>query len=223
MMKKIFSIVLILAFATYGMALCVSPTIESDCYDFQKMQAEYDLMNMQVLPSCIALNENGCAAILFPNFSDKKQKNIVIFTPEGNVMSFYRFRSYGAAAIELTNDYIIVYLVRDEKKVIYDFNGRQCEVDNSLGGEVSEKYRELTEKDKIILNQMQLIKSKKGYEYTVTLNEIPIYHCSSWVVLRSSIILFVFLGSAIAVLGAFIHIKRQAQSSVTTFDETSLG
>lgn len=69
---------------------------------------------------CFDVNENGLIAV---GCSDFEKKTVCIYTSEGNFEYGYEFQCSGAFGVEIKNDHLIIYFVRSDVKLVFDFLG----------------------------------------------------------------------------------------------------
>lgn len=109
---------------------CVDSNVVKENLNFSKTQETYDMLFFPAIPECISLSENKYIGI---SFNEGSQKKIIILDPYGNYAT-YQFHTEGSFAIELTEKEILIYLVRSQLKVSYDFDGNLNYIDDTLKG-----------------------------------------------------------------------------------------
>lgn len=201
-MKKYISIICLFVLFNSTNVFC---EISNNSEDFLcKTLETYDLLNFPVVPRCVALNNKHYVAILFQDNSSEK---ITLIGPSGEQSTFC-FNTMGSSLIELTEDRIILYLLRSDLRKIYDFEGKLISSDDfSLS---HKDYTRLREQTELRCGEAVLSVKKSWKAYELYLDNKQLIHCSvsALFVSKMSYFPFVFVPSIFLLL--FIKFARES-------------
>lgn len=191
---------------------CVDSNVVKENLNFSKTQETYDMLSFPAIPECISLSENKYIGI---SFNEGSQKKIIILAPYGNYAT-YQFHTEGSFAIELTEKEILIYLVRSQLKVSYDFDGNLNYIDDTLKGQVATKYQELTKQDKVFKGNSVLEVEANAFSYKLLLDGQIILNCSTFAIIGSKISLLPFLLVFIIFTAIFFKKTRNKKGESST-------
>lgn len=165
MMISILIISIVLAFECTLNVFAESQILQNVNFHYSPLQA--DLMKFEMMPTSIALNESGFAAV---SYNRGNYRFVVLFCPDGTIKQ-YSFQTSGSYVLDMDENRLMVYLVRSDLKISLNLYSEDVSAQKCDTNQVDKIYASLKGLERIEAGNNVLRAIVEHGHYSLYLNE----------------------------------------------------
>lgn len=165
--KKLVSLFIISIALTFGCIIHIfaeNSIIQN--VDLRSVPMQADLMKFEMMPTSIALNENGFAAV---SYNQGNRRFVILFCPNGTIKQ-YSFRSSGSYVLDMDENRLMVYLVRSHLEISLNLYSEDVSVRKCDTNQVEKLYASLKGLERIDAGNNMLRAVVEHGHYSLYLN-----------------------------------------------------